>query len=129
MANRVSTELAKRSLVFLAAVIFTCAISGQTRSKSTPTPKLGKADAAESQPSPPAAPSTSPDASLIGTPQIADKVMQLRQRLRSLPDRLAPEALLAQTEHEVTVLRETIGERARETEVIIGGSRIISQTN
>jgi small-conductance mechanosensitive channel len=64
---------------------------------------------------------------MIGAPQIADEAMQLRQRLRGLADRLAPEPLLAGIEQESNGLRETTREKARETEAVIQSGATIAE--
>ncbi|RPJ51992.1 MAG: hypothetical protein EHM23_33440, partial [Acidobacteria bacterium] len=53
--------------------------------------------------------------------------MQLDQRLRALPDRLTPESVLSEIEQEVNQLRETTGEKARETEASIQSGALLAE--
>ncbi len=126
MARQISTELATQCFGLLMAVTLACAVSGQTRAQSAATRTPVQAGAT-GQPGPPASPAGSPDVSIIPTPQIADEAMQLDQRLRALVDRLAPESVLSEIEQEVNQLRETTGEKARETEASIQSGALLAE--
>ena len=53
--------------------------------------------------------------------------MKLRQRLRGLPDRLAPQSLLDEIDKHANELRETTTEKARETEHLIESGVILAE--
>ncbi|MCI0388398.1 MAG: mechanosensitive ion channel [Acidobacteria bacterium] len=103
--KRITFQFPGLLLVLAASLIFAPAVCGQQPPKPTATP----------------------DVVLISLPQIADEAMQLRQRLRTSADRLAPEPLLAGIEQEANGLRDTTGARAQETEAMIKSGLTIAE--
>jgi len=126
MTRQASIQVVTRSLGLLIAVTFTGAVSGQSPVQPSATSAPVQAGATGQQGAP-ALPAGSPDISIIAAPQIPDEAMQLDQRLRTLPDRMVPEAVLSETEREINQLRETIREAAREAEASIQSGAILTE--
>ncbi|HXK62278.1 MAG TPA: mechanosensitive ion channel [Acidobacteriota bacterium] len=108
----------------LIAVALTCVAGGQAFAQSTATPAPVQAGDGQSRAS---SPVDSPDTPTIPSPRIADEAMQLDQRLRTLPDRLAPESLLAEISEEVNQLRAATSERSSEMEVTVPSNLFLAE--
>ncbi|HKR21557.1 MAG TPA: mechanosensitive ion channel domain-containing protein [Pyrinomonadaceae bacterium] len=81
---------------------------------------------AAATPSPSPSPTPTPAAPVIPTPEVASAAIQLNQRLRSLPERLAPGAGVAQLEQQLNELKQTTGEQSRETELAIQSGAVFT---
>ncbi|HEU4769976.1 MAG TPA: mechanosensitive ion channel domain-containing protein [Pyrinomonadaceae bacterium] len=106
----------------LLGVVIACVVAGQPASSQTNRQRGGEA----AKPSPSPSPVPSPAAPVITTPEVASEAIQLDQRLRSLPERLAPSDGLVQLEQQLNELKETTTEQARETELAIQSGAVFT---
>ena len=121
MTKRCATEHWR--LRIIAAVILICCFGIQSANNQTrKSPRTNPA----AQPSPQASPVASPSLT-IDTSKVAAEVMQLNQRLRSLPDRLVSNESLAEIEQQVSDLRETTSAKAPDTELAIKSGAIFAE--
>jgi small-conductance mechanosensitive channel len=109
----------KCALLLLLAIQFAGTnISGQTSKRQLPG---AKQKTAVSQPSPQPSPSPTPTPNLLVIPvaEIGKESIQLNQRLRTLPDRIATDASITESDQATNTLKAKIANNTRETEQAI----------